>query len=276
MPRQGGQGKGKPKLSERGLGRALIRNRQQTAAQRFSGRKKEMGSLLDNTGGLEEYIETVDMEGEDVEVHRVHRNDAFLVQPTVRSVVKQTTEQFDFCHVQIPRKPEWNTKMTAEEVDRNEKDAFLEWRRDIAAMEVSEDGIRKVTPFEKNIEVWRQLWRVIERCDMAIQIVDARNPLLYFTSDLMLYASEQEPPRPVLLIVNKADFLTEHQRRVWGETFQKLGIKFVYYSAKIEQDKLDTASDEELSRQEAEIDVDLIDALADGKILKAILTLQIF
>ena len=27
MPRQGGQGKGKPKLSERGLGVALIRNR---------------------------------------------------------------------------------------------------------------------------------------------------------------------------------------------------------------------------------------------------------
>ena len=38
---------------------------------------------------------------------------------------------------------------------------------------------RKVTPFEKNIEVWRQLWRVLERSDFAIQIVDARNPTLY-------------------------------------------------------------------------------------------------
>ena len=48
----------------------------------------------------------------------------------------------------------------------------------------------QVTPFEKNIEVWRQLWRVLERCDMAVQIVDARNPLMYYTEDLMKYASE--------------------------------------------------------------------------------------
>lgn len=267
MPRQGGQGKGKPKLAERGLGRALIRNRLQTATKRFEGRKKEMGSLLENTGGLEEYLETVDLEDEGIEVHRVHRNDAFLVQPTVRSGVKQSTAQFDFQHVQIPRKPEWTTKMTAEEVDRNEKDAFLEWRREIAGLEATEEGIRKVTPFEKNIEVWRQLWRVIERCDMAIQIVDARNPLLYFTSDLVLYASEQEPPRPVLLIVNKADFLTEHQRAIWAQTFEKFGIKFVYYSAKFEQDKLDAASPEEelLGAMPLEIDEGEVHALAEGE-----------
>lgn len=68
--------------------------------------------------------------------------------------------------------------MSAEEVDRREKDAFLKWRRDVAAMEEGNRSL-KVTPFEKNLEVWRQLWRVIERSDFAIQIVDARNPLLY-------------------------------------------------------------------------------------------------
>lgn len=45
-------------------------------------------------------------------------------------------------------------------------------------MEDTESNIR-ATPFEKNIEVWRQLWRVLEKCDIAVQIVDARNPLLY-------------------------------------------------------------------------------------------------
>lgn len=68
--------------------------------------------------------------------------------------------------------------MTADEVDRREKDAFLEWRREIASMEVANQSFR-VTPFEKNLEVWRQLWRVLERSDFAIQIVDARNPLMY-------------------------------------------------------------------------------------------------
>ena len=36
-----------------------------------------------------------------------------------------------------------------------------------------------VTPYEKNLEFWRQLWRVIERSDVVIQIVDSRHPLLF-------------------------------------------------------------------------------------------------
>ena len=44
-----------------------------------------------------------------------------------------------------------------------------------------EDGEKSlsVTPYEKNIEVWKQLWRVVERSDLLIQIVDARNPTLF-------------------------------------------------------------------------------------------------
>ena len=109
--------------------------------------------------------------------------------------------------------------MTAEEVDRRETDNFLDWRREISQMEEKFPSMKvrymysittlsdllseiiyylivyylsflQVTPFEKNIEVWRQLWRVLERCDMAVQIVDARNPLMYYTEDLMKYASE--------------------------------------------------------------------------------------
>lgn len=37
----------------------------------------------------------------------------------------------------------------------------------------------QATPFEKNLNVWRQLWRVIERSDVVVQIVDARNPLVF-------------------------------------------------------------------------------------------------
>jgi ribosome biogenesis GTPase A len=27
-----------------------------------------------------------------------------------------------------------------------------------------------LTPFEKNLEVWRQLWRVLERSDVIVQV----------------------------------------------------------------------------------------------------------
>jgi large subunit GTPase 1 len=52
---------------------------------------------------------------------------------------------------------------------------------------------------------------VIEKSDMAVQIVDARNPLLFYTSDLMTYAAEQKPKKPIMLVVNKADYLTDYQ-----------------------------------------------------------------
>lgn len=76
--------------------------------------------------------------------------------------------------------------------------------------ESSED--LEVTPFEKNLEVWRQLWHVLERSDIMVQIVDARNPLFYRSKDLDVYAKEGNNPRRTLLVINKSDFLDERQR----------------------------------------------------------------
>lgn len=76
--------------------------------------------------------------------------------------------------------------------------------------ESSED--LEVTPFEKNLEVWRQLWHVCERSDIMVQIVDARNPLFYRSKDLDVYAKEGANPRRTLLVINKSDFLDERQR----------------------------------------------------------------
>jgi large subunit GTPase 1 len=57
--------------------------------------------------------------------------------------------------------------MTAQEIAHNENLAFLDWRRDIATQEHNAVNLA-ITPFEKNIEVWRQLWRVIEKSDVLI------------------------------------------------------------------------------------------------------------
>jgi large subunit GTPase 1 len=45
--------------------------------------------------------------------------------------------------------------------------AFLQWRRDIATIEENNMTLA-ITPFEKNLDVWRQLWRVIERADVLL------------------------------------------------------------------------------------------------------------
>lgn len=45
---------------------------------------------------------------------------------------------------------------------------FLNWRRSLAKLEEEEKLV--MTPFEKNLEVWRQLWRVLERSDIVVQV----------------------------------------------------------------------------------------------------------
>lgn len=35
---------------------------------------------------------------------------------------------------------------------------------------LEEDEHLVLTPFEKNLEVWRQLWRVLERSDIVVQV----------------------------------------------------------------------------------------------------------
>jgi large subunit GTPase 1 len=194
MTRRGSQGKGKPRLKDRkyGFGTALLKS-QQYGSQGLDGRVvKEitnMKSVLD-ASHLDDYLLVAEMEGDAPEVKRVHQHDAMLIEPTMHRPPLQKFDggEFDYKHLSIPRKPTWNREMSADEVNRREIDNFLEWRREISFMEEKYPDM-KVTPFEKNIEVWRQLWRVLERCDMAVQIVDARNPLMYYTEDLMKYAS---------------------------------------------------------------------------------------
>ena len=206
-----------------------------------------MISILDNTNQLEDYVGAIEMDDKEVEVLRGHEFEVSLVQPTVKETVQcMTLQEFNYEHLVIPRKPAWTRSMTKEDVDRNEKDAFLQWRRSIAELEGGATGLvgRRVTPFEKNLEVWRQLWRVIERCDICIQILDARNPLVYYTEDLVKYAAEQDPPRPVLLILNKADYLTDMQRNAWSRYFLKRKIMFVFYSAHFAQTEVDNLAHE--------------------------------
>lgn len=60
--------------------------------------------------------------------------------------------------------------MSAEAVDAQERQAFVAWRRELARLEEQEGLV--LTPFEKNLEVWRQLWRVLERSHIVVQVMD--------------------------------------------------------------------------------------------------------
>jgi large subunit GTPase 1 len=162
----------------------------------------------------------------------------------------------------VPRRPAWTPSTTPNELEHAEKDAFLEWRRGLAYLQESDDLL--LTPFERNLEVWRQLWRVIERSDLVVQIVDARNPLLFRTEDLEKYVLEVDVGKRNLLLVNKADLMTLEQRCGWADWFDGQGIRFAFYSARLakEAQEQESESDDDENGDLAEELVEEVDGLS--------------
>ncbi|KAF0291961.1 Large subunit GTPase 1 [Amphibalanus amphitrite] len=58
--------------------------------------------------------------------------------------------------LQIPRRPAWDETTSAAELHAAEELAFLEWRRQLAQLQEAR-GLT-LTPYERNLEFWRQLW----------------------------------------------------------------------------------------------------------------------
>lgn len=137
--------------------------------------------------------------------------------------------------LKIPRRPKWNSSTTAHELQSKEREEFLEWRRSLAMLQEVEELM--LTPYEKNLEFWRQLWRVVERSDVIVQIVDARNPLLFRCEDLEAYVKEVDFKKMNLILINKADFLTEEQRQAWAKYFTDINLRVAFFSATLAAEK---------------------------------------
>lgn len=142
--------------------------------------------------------------------------------------VKKVQEE-NVTHLKVPRRPLWDKTTSAEELQQWEREAFMEWRKGLSELQEIE-GIT-MTPYEKNLEFWRQLWRVIERSDIIVQIVDARNPLLFRCEDLESYVREVSCEKLNLILINKADFLSEKQRQYWAEYFDSINLPVAFFSA---------------------------------------------
>ena len=152
--------------------------------------------------------------------------------------------------LKVPRRPPWTKDMSVDQLDRNEKAAFLEWRRALAAVE--EDERLTLTPFEKNLEIWRQLWRVCERSDIVVQVVDARDPLFYRCPDLEAYVTEIDAAKRTLLLLNKADLLSPELRRAWCDYFDERRIGYLWWSAKTATEAVDAEAARMKKRRAAE------------------------
>ena len=216
--------------------------------------KKDTTTVLEAGDSVESFLERAKRETETYETTRgLEQSRAVFVDPEAQEVVKPLRAQGDalFRSLPVPRRPAWDEQTSKDQLTEKEEQAFLQWRRGIAATEEAERSRREkeslansasvATPFERNLEVWRQLWRTLERSDCVLLIVDARWPDLYAPPDLVDYARSLK--RGVQVVVNKADYLSPSQREVWRRHFlDKHGLETIFFSARREQAELDDAA----------------------------------
>ncbi|ODV97313.1 hypothetical protein PACTADRAFT_55755 [Pachysolen tannophilus NRRL Y-2460] len=186
---------------------------------------------------LDEFLNTAELADTDfaaekratVKIIKVDPNkNPYLLSGEEQEKKHKLQEEHEF-ELKVPRRPIWDSNTTKFQLEKAEKEAFLDWRRQLALLQENEDLL--LTPFERNIEVWKQLWRVVERSDLVVQIVDARNPLLFRSKDLEKYVKELDERKNNLLLVNKADLLTAKQRLAWANYFIENKIKYTFFSA---------------------------------------------
>lgn len=233
---------GKGKGADRKRVGAVTRVNHTTGEQYITNDREEaswvkMRSVTEQ-GALDEFLATAELAGTDFTaektnnfkiIHTDQRNPYLLSAVEERAVLgKQRKHK---ARLTVPRRPKWDATTTPEQLDRLERDAFISWRRDLADLQENQDLL--MTPFERNLEVWRQLWRVIERSDVIIQIVDARDPLLFRSGDLENYVKDVDPEKENLLLINKADMMTYKQRKAWANYLKGANIAFKFFSASL-------------------------------------------
>lgn len=183
---------------------------------------------------FQEFLRTAELAGTEFQAEKLNikfidpkQGVGLLTELERQQIEQKQAENKDL--LKIPRRPKWTKEMSAHDLQQTEKEAFLDWRRKLALAQ--EDEQLLLTPYEKNLEFWRQLWRVVERSDVIVQIVDARNPLIYRSEDLEKYVHEIDENKMNVILINKSDLLTMKQREYWAVYFDEQNIRTAFFSA---------------------------------------------
>ncbi|PVU95110.1 hypothetical protein BB560_005887 [Smittium megazygosporum] len=211
------------KLNDQGLGKALLR-------QRFKGQRRDGDfapdlhtTELDDGANwtrlqsitqqrdIDEFLHTAALQDKDftaekqnIKIITADSNNPFIL--TVEQEIEtKKSHSLNKHRLKIPRRPKWTTETSPNELHKMERESFLQWRRDMA----------------------------MQRSDVVVQIVDARNPLLFRSEDLESYIKEISPKKKCILLINKADMLNDSQREHWAQYFESNGIQYFFFSAKL-------------------------------------------
>ena len=184
----------------------------------------------------------------------INQSNNILITNTLKNADLSINNQ-EIQFLSIPKRPKWNKEIKKEEFEKMEKESFLAWRKNLAEEEMKNINMT-ITPFEKNFEVWKQLWIVVDKCQILFQIVDGRNPLYFHCPDLDSYIKQVDSNKESVLIVNKADLMSEEIRKNWSDYFKSNNMKYIFFSALDELNKFENSENETEIKEEEKNDKD--------------------
>ncbi|CAK4673429.1 hypothetical protein LEN26_000040 [Aphanomyces euteiches] len=138
----------------------------------------------------------------------------------------------------FPQRPSWNYKQSKEKLHDNESIMFDEWLGTIH----DKYDVEELNHFEHNLEVWRELWRVLERSTHIVIVADIRNPLLHIPQSVVEYVTERIQ-KPLIIVLNKIDLIPWELTLAWrkhlSSRFPKATLLFFSSRSKSIQDQTD-------------------------------------
>lgn len=124
----------------------------------------------------------------------------------------------------MPKRPFWDYRESSGRLHHREAKMFQTWRNEIQEAASKRGGYALV--FEQNLQVWRQLWRVLERSDVCVLIVDVRHPLFHLPP--ALYAQVRWTyQKPLVVVLNKLDTVSPDHAIGWAKAI-KMGLPGVF------------------------------------------------
>eukprot|EP00727_Mastigamoeba_balamuthi_P001317 m51a1_g11182 putative guanine nucleotide-binding 1 (564) ;mRNA; r:2486-4672 len=118
------------------------------------------------------------------------------------------SEPLDAPPLAIFTRPPWSYDTPPKELEEREQREFERWMSELMAKHGGQ-----LNYFESNIETWRQLWRVVERSDVVLHVVDARHALFHYSSALHAYVRSMG--KPLVAVMNKADLVDAATADAW-------------------------------------------------------------
>ncbi|KAL8292872.1 hypothetical protein RQP46_000566 [Phenoliferia psychrophenolica] len=159
--------------------------------------------------------------------HRVISATAPLTRPIPEAMGVLRVTEFqpeELEGLSCPKRPKWHYTSSKLEVERNEEGVFSQWLKSTDDLLGSFSSSLRSTPaptfFERNLQVWRQLWRVSEASSILLILIDVRFPLIHYPPSLEAYVKGLRGKK-VILVLTKTDLVPRWLSEAWQKWFEE-------------------------------------------------------